>query len=307
MGRTSTINISKFIESQSIIEKFIEMMVAEKGISRNTKEAYFKDLSSIVHYLQKEILYFTTSDIEDFSKFLQDQGFNSNTISRKISALTSFYKFAISEKYVETDPTHNLLRPKYRRNIPDTINEEEIEKILSIASQDQSKDGLKLYAIMELIYASGLRISECIALPINAFDPEKPFLKILGKGNKERIVPLNASAIQAIIDHLKANQPTRFLFPARTKTGYIARQVVARKMKNIAINAGVEHEKIFPHNIRHAFASHLLQANMDLVSLQKLLGHADISTTEIYTHINTKKLISTIEKHPLAKKRKFVE
>jgi len=301
------------------VESFIEMMLVERGASKNTLDAYERDLTDFYHFINNR---FSNTDlknvnkdqIEDFLQHLRKSKISDSTIARKLSAIKQFYYFLISDNEIKIDPTTHISTSISSSKIPKFLTEQEIELILNYSRSDESKSGKRLYALLEILYASGLRVSELVSLKKSSIqstnnDGDRVFyLKITGKGNKERIVPLNRTALNSIEDHMdsmnKSESSSEYLFPSGGKTKHISRQRLGQILKELAINAGINPDKISPHIIRHTFASHLLNRGMDLRTLQTVLGHEDISTTQIYTHIPSDTLIKEVNtKHPLAKKK----
>lgn len=295
------------------IESFIEMMAAERGASTNTISAYKHDLSDFSYFLAKKHQDLKIEDasqdvLKKYMMSITESGLSPATSGRRLSTLKQFYQFLYSDKIRADNPTTGLDSPKKAKSLPKYLSEEEIENLLQTANSDTSKDGLRLSALLEILYASGLRVSELISLKKSSFqkkDSENYFLLIKGKGNKERIVPLNKSAIDAIKKHLKnIKTETPWIFPSKKGNGHITRQGVGQMLKKLAVNTGIEIERVSPHVLRHSFASHLLNNGIDLRVLQELLGHSDISTTQIYTHIADDRLKSMVARtHPLARKK----
>ena len=287
------------------------MMAAERGASANTLESYQRDLLDFQHYLgHLSIEEAVDNDVRAYLSELADRGYVARTTARHLSTLKQFYQFLYSDKTREDNPTIGIDSPKLPASLPKCMHEDEVTLLLDTARDDISPRGIRLLAMLEILYASGLRISEMVTLQPSAFQKKITpkgtfyFLLIRGKGNKERIVPLNQSAVNAIEAYLKQYpQENEYLFPARGKQQHVSRQVVARQIKELALKASLEPDMVSPHVLRHSFASHLLDHGIDLRVLQELLGHTDISTTQIYTHIAGDRLRSVVEeKHPLAKK-----
>lgn len=306
------------------IEPFLEMMAAERGSSKNTMESYKRDLEQAAEYFSEksvnEILF------EDITKFLSSisKKYSKSSISRKISALKQFFGFLKSEKDLSEDPTRLIELPKKDKLLPKFLTETEISSIIEVIKNDQNSRGYRMLAFMHILSGSGLRVSEIIALKKNNIQTsivdgmKHQYLMLKGKGDKERIAPLTNDAILSINQYivvweefLTKSQKLKYknfsgdswLFPSKGKTGHITRQQVANLLKTYAIKAGLDPEKISPHILRHSFATNILEKGIDLRVLQEILGHSDISTTQIYTHINSAKMRGFIERHhPLAKK-----
>ncbi|MEP2947128.1 MAG: site-specific tyrosine recombinase XerD [Lentilitoribacter sp.] len=312
--------------SAAHLEAFLEMMIAERGAADNTIESYQRDLTEVSNFLSKRrtsLNKATSDDIKAYLKQMSDEGYAASSQSRHLSSMKQFYRFLHDEGILDDDPTGIIDAPKSGLKLPKTLSEDEVGQLLDLAeaaakSAKGDKDLIsktRFRALLELLYATGMRVSELVALPIGVLKREEPFLIIKGKGNKERLVPISQAAKSALADYLAAMEAhqakqknpeeTPFLFPANSKTGYLARQVFARELKSIAAQAQIDVEKVSPHVLRHAFASHLLSNGADLRAVQELLGHSDISTTQIYTHVldeRLKKLVN--EHHPLAKPHK---
>lgn len=302
---------------KSFILIFLDMLVAEKDASQNTVAAYRSDLEDYGEYIGVHFSTFLDVQpqlIRDYIGDLADKGFKPSSTGRKLSAIKQFHKFLYADGKRPNDPSTTLEGPKRGRSLPKILSIKEVDTLLeSVKSKalDTSQpfhDQLlfaRLNALLELIYATGMRVSELISLPRTAANTKNDSLVIVGKGRKERLVPLTGKAKIAMEKYvelsgkIKKNDGT-YLFPANTKTGYLARQVFARDLKQAANMAGILPSRISPHVLRHAFASHLLQNGADLRIVQLLLGHADIATTQIYTHVldeRTKAMVRDL--HPL--------
>jgi integrase/recombinase XerD len=308
-------------EDSLFIEQFLEMMAAERMSSPDTIGAYGRDLLGFGEYclkIRKRMKNITRPLIEEFIISLSKSGAGAATIARKISALRQFFAFLYNEKYRADDPTITLDSPKLPKRLPSILGQEDINLLLKAAQGDASPKGLRLQAMLELMYGAGLRVSELVSLKLSALqirDGENKigvdFLVIRGKGNKERLVPLNAKAISALSDYLAVRQkfvaggkPSPWLFPYHRADGYITRQQFGVMLKELAGKAGIDPEKISPHTLRHSFATHLLEGGADLRVIQELLGHADISTTQVYTHVSGDRLSKLVQNHhPLGRKK----
>ena len=310
------------------IEPFLEMLAAERGASANTLEAYRRDLDSFAAFLAKRRIAPETAGVDEIRGFLGQlakAGMAPRTAARRLSALRQFYRFLLSEGRRGDDPTAGVDSPRQGRPLPKILSEAEVSRLLDVAQAGaeagDDPEALRLAALVELLYATGLRISELTGLRLAAAQRDQRLLIVQGKGGKERMVPLSPAARRsltayiAVRDHFlpaakqpaggKGDQPVKlpspWLFPSRGAAGHITRQRVAQLLKDLARAAGVDAAKVSPHVLRHAFASHLLDHGADLRSLQKMLGHADISTTQIYTHVLSERLKSLVqERHPLA-------
>jgi integrase/recombinase XerD len=277
------------------IDVFLEALSAEKGRSQKTLSAYTSDL----HHAENEIgdlLNATADDVQGYLSHLPDKP---SSIARKASALRTFYKFLMLEKIIDKNPTSNLELPKRGRTLPKYLSPEEIE--LLISSSGDIKTSVRLRCMLELLYASGLRVSELCELPMSANLGDK--LLIHGKGAKERLVPMHEGAQHALHKWLdvRGDNESKYVFPTNSASGHITRDGFFKILKKCAVLAGIEPSRVSPHVLRHSFASHLLAGGANLRVIQTMLGHEDISTTQIYTHVLPEKLRDTVESaHPLA-------
>ena len=315
-----------------LILDFLETLKVENGLSKNTLQSYNFDLQLFLKFLQKANQNFLDVNeklVRSYLNQLYKDEIAPASVSRKISVLRKFYQFLETESLINTNPTLNLVKPREEKKLPKVLSEEEIVKLLTTVNEDKSDFGLRLSCMLEILYASGLRVSELVALPIFAISKSgseiKNYLLIKGKGNKERIAPLNKSAIRILEDYLECRrrlgqQDSKWLFCGHFRANkeanlvksaqrfhiidqHITRQRFHQMLKELAVNAGVDENRVSPHVIRHSFATHLLNRGADLRILQELLGHSDISTTQIYTHIMDSKLKELVAKHhPLATK-----
>ncbi|MGN0919228.1 MAG: site-specific tyrosine recombinase XerD [Alphaproteobacteria bacterium] len=290
------------------IEAFLEMMRAERGSSPNTIEAYRRDLTDFEAYLKathQDALTLDGAHLRGYLTYLRTQKVSPKTQGRHLSAIREFYRFLYSENQIAENPCDYVKAPKMPKSLPKYLSEQEVLALIRAAREDSRR----LYTLLEVMYASGLRVSELVGLPLNAFNPEENHLFIVGKGSKERVVPLNAHAATALQEWIatyraaKLNRPSKWLFPShhQSKSGHLTRGAFFKELKKLALEIGLDPEKVFPHVFRHSFASHLVAHEADLRSVQKMLGHSDIATTEIYTHILPARLKKIVEKsHPLA-------
>ena len=303
-----------------LIDSFIEMMSAERGAAANTLSAYERDLADYSDFLAGKRVSIASADsqnIRDYLSFLTRSNMAASSQARKLSALRQIYRFMYSDGLREDDPTGSIDSPKAGRPLPKIMSEADVDHLLMMAEQavETSKTPAaklrhaRMHALLELLYATGLRVSELVSLPIAATKKDTRFLLVTGKGNKERLVPLGEKAKQAVafyLDILGASKKSallkqKWLFPSSGELGHLTRQHFARDLKSLASSAGLQADKISPHVLRHAFASHLLQNGADLRAVQQLLGHTDISTTQIYTHVLEERLRELVETaHPLA-------
>ncbi len=304
-----------------LLEAFLEMMSAERGAAKNTLLSYERDISLYAVFLAGEGRAFSNARNEDVQKHLAElssDGKSASTQARHLSSIRQFHKFLFAENMRTDDPCSTVDSPKLGRPLPKILSVDEVETLLRLAEVEASNSkasyakrlrSTRLLALLEMLYATGMRVSELVSLPATAAKVQNRFLTIIGKGNKERIVPLSEKGKLAIANYMSVISETpkwsetKFLFPAKSETGFFARQAFARDLKALALRAGLDPAKISPHVLRHAFASHLLQNGADLRSVQQLLGHADISTTQIYTHVLDERLKQLVtEHHPLSKK-----
>ena len=300
--------------SGRLIESFLEMMSAERGAAKNTIEAYRRDLEDYSGFLAGKGKSAETAGREQvvaYLAFVDAQGLAASSAARRLSALRQFHKFLCADQIRPDDPTRIVASPRARRPLPHVLSVAEVDKLLSTAEAEANADvaetkkeaALQLYVLLELLYATGMRVTELVSLRRAAVMRDASFLTITGKGNKERIVPVNDRARDAVKSWLAVLGPGPWLFPANGGDGYLSRQVFARDLKGLAGRAGIASARVAPHVLRHAFASHLLAGGADLRVVQTLLGHADISTTQIYTHVLDEKLRTLVETHhPLSEK-----
>ncbi len=302
------------MSSDQLIENFLEMMSAERGAAQNTLDAYQRDLGDFALFVNGKAGTVGQADrhlIQHYLIDLDERGFAATSAARRLSSIRQFYQFLVADDIRKDDPTRVIPAPKAGSRLPKTMSIEEVDQLFAQAELEASDDQLtpkaqlraqKLYVLLELLYGTGMRVSELVGLLRSSVTREATMLNIVGKGNKERVVPLNDRAKDALLAYLFKLAPGRFVFPAKTDTGFMARQVFARDLKALAGRADLNASKISPHILRHAFASHLLERGADLRVVQLLLGHSDISTTQIYTHILDERLTSLVrEHHPLAK------
>jgi len=302
---------------QAWIELFLDMIAAERGGAKNTLAAYARDLADFSAELGKAgrtIAGASTDDLRDYLGSLARRRFAASSVARRLSAIRQLYRFLYAEGHRADDPSAVIEGPKRNRALPKVLSIAEVDRLLAQARADmgQADQGApkrlraaRLACLIEVLYATGLRVSELIALPISAAERNARMLTVRGKGNKERLVPLNEAAKKAMVEYLallsSANgvRDTKWLFPSFGRTGHLTRQHFARELKALAAAAGLR--QVSPHVLRHAFASHLLHNGADLRVVQTLLGHADISTTQIYTHVLEERLKSLVrDLHPLA-------
>jgi integrase/recombinase XerD len=303
------------MRSAARIEAFLEMMSAERGASDNTLQSYRRDLEDAAEQIPTALAGASTSDLRGYLSDIAARGFAPSSQARRLSALRQFFKFLYAEGLRTDDPTGALDSPRKGRTLPKIMSEAETGRLLDRGAEEAklADDGgagaaaLRLHALVELLYATGLRVSELVSLPVVVALRDDRFFVVRGKGSKERLVPLSEKARQAMRAWMAERKrdpkaaDSHWLFPAASDTGYLPRQVFARDLKGLAARAGISAAKVSPHVLRHAFASHLLQNGADLRAVQQLLGHADISTTQIYTHVLEERLVRLVnDHHPLA-------
>jgi integrase/recombinase XerD len=320
------------------LEQFVEMMVAERAIAKNTVNAYVHDVQEFNNYLslnQIKLIQATERHIRDFLQKLHIQNINPRSIARKISSLRAYYNFLLQEQIIELNPASAVDTPKYTATLPDALSIENIKQLISYTESNSTPEGIRLDAMIKLLYAGGFRVSELVSLKITDLQIEysttfkqrnknakldlidynsiqiKPYFTIKGKGGRERMVIINDATIEALKKYLPlraifindVNKKSHlYLFPSIASEGYMTRQNFALLLKQASLEAGLDPAKISPHILRHSFATHLLEGGADLRSIQELLGHADISTTQIYTHVQSTKLKQVLdEMHPASK------
>ena len=300
------------------IQSFIEAQAAELDAATNTQLAYARDLTDFAGWLAPKSLHFITATQDDVEAYLIDcdaQGLSKATRARRLSAIKQLYRFAFEESWRSENPAIRIKGPGRSKALPKTLDIAEIERLLDAART--SKVGLRNGCLMELLYATGMRVTELVSLPVSAARGDPAMLLVRGKGGKERLVPLSPPARGAMATWLKARDetdaaaqkngksPSKFLLPSRGKQGHLTRHRFFGMIKEFAVDGGVSPAKVTPHTIRHAFATHLLAGGADLRSIQTMLGHADVATTEIYTHVLDERLTELVmEHHPLSRKKR---
>lgn len=299
------------IVSSPRVEAFLEMMAVERDASPHTLSAYARDLADAEAGVGKGgLIAADEAAIEDWYASLSLRGLSAATAARRRSAVRQFYRFALGEGWRTDDPSRRLDAPKQGRPLPKTLSREEIEALLAAAGKEDGARAVRMLALVELAYASGLRVSELLALRVEAVRRDPAWLIVRGKGGKERLAPLNSAAREAVKAWLEvrdAKKPKKgpdspWLFPSTGETGHLTPRRFAQQLDQAAIDAGIDPARVSPHVLRHAFATHLLEGGADLRVVQTLLGHADIATTQIYTHVATDRLTQVVNRHhPLAK------
>ncbi len=304
----------------ALIDAFVEMLAAERGLSANSLDAYARDLEDLRSFVagRGSALGRAKSDLlTGYLSALERRGFAASTAMRRLSALRQFFGFLFAEGVRADNPAERIEAPRPGRPLPKTLSEADVDRLLAAActaveASDPGKPAgvkaLRMSALIETLYATGLRVSELVSLPRAAVAADRPFLYVTGKGDKDRVVPLSGRARDAIAAYSTAEAartkaPSRWLFPSRGASGHLTRQQFALLLKDLGRRAGIEPRRLSPHVLRHAFATHLLSNGADLRAVQKMLGHSDISTTQIYTHVLEERLKALVEeKHPLARR-----
>ncbi len=299
-------------KSQRHVDRFLEMMSAERGAAQNSLQAYERDLAHYLDYLGSiDVLSASSDNIRDYLVSLEAQGFARTTAARRLSAVRQFHRFIHGEGIVAANPAAIVESPKASRPLPKILSAADIDLLLAEAqartlrSEGKAKfKSERLHCLLELLAATGLRVSELVGLTVRAVTSDDAFLTIRGKGGRERLVPVSDRARNVLNAYLKSLEPDcKWLFPSHGASGALTRQHFAVELKGLAAACGIDHDKVSPHVLRHAFASYLLEKGADLRSVQQMLGHADISTTQIYTHVQAGRLQAVVESHhPLAKK-----
>ncbi|MGB6698597.1 MAG: site-specific tyrosine recombinase XerD [Methylocella sp.] len=301
-----------------LIEAFLEMIAAERGASKNTLDAYARDLTGYAAGLAragKAPQNAATGDIRTYLSKVAERGLKPSSSARKLSSIRQFHRFLVADGRRGDDPALIVEAPRRGRRLPKTLSVAEVDHLLAVSKEGLDDDArpaperlraLRTACLLELLYATGLRVSELVTLPASAAQTKEPFIHIRGKGGRERLVPLPSEARRAISAYRAFQKKTdagvarHWLFPADSASGHLTRQAFARDLKACAAAAGIGGARISPHVLRHAFASHLLQNGADLRVVQELLGHADISTTQIYTHVLDERMKAMVrDLHPL--------
>jgi integrase/recombinase XerD len=308
-----------------LTDLFLDMLAAEQGAGVNTLDAYRRDLTDFSDFLGRKGQSFAGAETDALRDYLADldvRGFKSSSVARRLSAMRHLFRFLLNERIRGDDPAAILSGPKRGRGLPKVLSIADVDRMLTKAkalteaenaSPQQRLRAMRLYCLLEVLYATGLRVSELVALPLSAARRDARMIVVRGKGNKERLVPLNDASRQAMADYLAATDAlksgkknavaSKWLFPSFGESGHLTRQHFARDLKELAAASGLAPRLVSPHVLRHAFASHLLHNGADLRIVQTLLGHTDISTTQIYTHVVEERLKSLVrDLHPLAEK-----
>ena len=309
----------KTTADDSLVELFLDMQAAERGAGKNTLDAYRNDLADLLAHLRASnvsVAKATTDDLREFLVSVTERGLATASLARRLSAVRQLYRFLYAEGKRGDDPAAVLEGPKRARTLPKVLSIAEVDGLLTQARGNAENAeqppaarlrATRLLCLLEVVYATGLRVSELVALPASAARKDQRMLVVRGKGNKDRLVPLNGAAKRAMAEYLKLREevkeaaPSKWLFPSFGEQGHLTRQHFARDLKTLGAASGITPDRLSPHVLRHAFASHLLHNGADLRVVQTLLGHADISTTQIYTHVLEERLKALVrDRHPLA-------
>ena len=301
------------------VQVFLEAQAAELDAATNTQLAYARDLQDFAGWLSPKGLHFSDATRDHVESYLIDceaEGLAKSTRARRLSAIKQLYRFAFEEGWREDNPAIQIKGPGREQRLPKTLSIAEVDRLLD-AARNTPKEAVRNACLMELLYATGMRVTELVSLPVSAARGDPRMLLVRGKGDKERLVPLSPPARAALAVYLKARDraeeaakkdgkpPSKFLFPSRGKSGHLTRHRFFGLIKEFAVAGGVSPAKVTPHTLRHAFATHLLAGGADLRSIQTMLGHADVATTEIYTHVLDERLKALVlDHHPLAKAAK---
>ncbi|HYM73060.1 MAG TPA: site-specific tyrosine recombinase XerD [Stellaceae bacterium] len=302
------------LAASPLLEAFLEMLAAERGAARLTLTAYRNDMVDLCRFLAARGTALDAADaaaLHDYLAAAATRRLAPRTLARRISAMRQFFRFLLTEGVRQDDPTSGLDTPRLGRPLPKMLTEAEVARLIAAAELWPGEEGVRLRCVLELLYATGLRISELITLPLAAAQRDPRFLLVRGKGGKERVVPLSPPSRAALSAYLAIRKQflpegatSRFLFPSRGRQGYLTRQRCGQLLKELALAANLDPARLSPHVLRHAFASHLLDHGADLRSVQQMLGHADIATTQIYTHVQGDRLRRLVEAaHPLARRK----
>lgn len=294
------------------LDTFLEMIITERAASSNTYAAYRSDVTGYMEFLFEQgtdALSVSTNQISQFVQNLASAGFAARTQARKLSTVRQFQGFLMSEGYRDDDPTTTIDSPRLARLLPKVLTSVEVEMLFSSARSINGWRGIRFVALLEILYGTGLRVSELVSLRLSSISRDERLIQVRGKGDKERLIPIGEAARYAIADWLpvrekllrQKSKQNPWLFPSYSASGHLTRNGFAKQLEDVAVNVGLASNRVSPHAVRHAFATHLLANGADLRSVQKMLGHADINTTQIYTHVLDERLKSLVrDVHPLA-------
>lgn len=292
------------------VDLFLDAMAAERGAAINTLAAYTRDLNAFTQWAEDHDLSLeqvSRTEIEEFLTHCADQGLATSTRARRLSSIRQLFRFAFEERLRGDDPSQKIPGPRRARTLPKTLTRDQVDALLACARE--GPDATRDTCLMELLYATGMRVTELVSLPVGHTRGDPQMLLIRGKGDRERMVPLTDDARDALrlwltqrdeqdaAARAKGATPSTWLFPSRGKQGHLTRHAFYLRIKQIALRAGINPDQVTPHRLRHAFATHLLEGGADLRAIQTLLGHADISTTEIYTHVLEERLRNLVTQH----------
>lgn len=293
-----------------LLDLYIDKLFTEQNLAQSTLKSYQSDISKFIYFINKKKIKVSNIELEDITNWislLKSNNLEDSTIVRKITVIKQFFSFLFLEKHIVNNPSKNLIIPKKKSTLPKFLSENEVKNILEyLKRKNSSFKEMQIYALTELLYATGLRVSELVTLKVSNLDENFKYILVKGKGNKERLIPIGEVAQLALKNYVKTKNFEKFktilggnlwLFPSRKK--HLSRQTYFLKLKEVAAKVGLSPKLVSPHILRHAFASHMLKNGADLKVIQHLLGHEDISTVEIYTHVNLKDALNAIEKHPL--------
>ena len=301
------------MSDNNYILNFLEMLEIERGLAKNTIISYKNDLNQLNQFcIDKNINIIKLNEVnlENYLSKFVNKGFEKTSLARKISSYTQFFDYLINEKLMNNSPVKNIKQPKLENKLPALISIDDIQKLINFSKNDKSNLGVRLNCMIEIMYASGIRVTELVTMTLASLYQDKNFIIISGKGNKERLIPISKDTQNTINEYLKIRKlffkkdiEVKWLFPSKnSKAGHITRQRYSQLLLDLSNKANLKIKKISPHKLRHAFASHLLANGADLRSLQQMLGHEDKSTTQIYTHILDERLKQIVkDKHPLSK------
>ena len=301
------------MSDNNYILNFLEMLEIERGLAKNTIISYKNDLNQLNQFcIDKNINIIKLNEVnlENYLSKFVNKGFEKTSLARKISSYTQFFDYLINEKLINNSPIKNIKQPKLENKLPALISIDDIQKLINFSRKDKSNLGVRLNCMIEIMYATGIRVTELVTMTLASLYQDKNFIIISGKGNKERLIPISKDTQNTINEYLKIRKlfskkdiEVKWLFPSKnSKTGHITRQRYSQLLLDLSNKANLKIKRISPHKLRHAFASHLLANGADLRSLQQMLGHEDISTTQIYTHILDERLKQIVkDKHPLSK------
>ena len=296
------------LNSSVLIERFKEMLVADRNLSQSSIISYERDIVKFLDVFSKDLVCITHKEIECYIELLNSKNFKNASVQRSLSALRQFFLFLIDEKVIKINPMAHIRVRRHNISLPKTLTEKEVENLFNYICDKKDKNAIRLKCMLHILYGGGLRVSELVCLKNDSviYDPstKKFSLLVVGKGNKERIVPLHDCAIESIIEYKeilkgisgRSNNSYMFFSPL-SDNGHMTRQGFAKMLKKVAVKVGIHPNLISPHVIRHAFATHMLSRGADLLSIQKLLGHKNISTTQIYTHVSNDKIKKLVEEN----------